>query len=439
VKDWSLRTRVVLAGLCVTATVLVIACLAVLVALRAMLLADLEGVLVDRHAVATSLLEGASAAEAVAVLEEQGLRARVQSAGGESTNIGPSPTRIRPFLGTPGPLAVGTLSAPPIPLRDGGTATMLISRDGVDRLVGRLGLFAIGVIAFAVVLAYGLFVRVTRSALAPLEEATTLARGIAAGERGQRLHPTRRDTEIGQLAAAIDTMLDALDASAAAERATRIRDRDFLADAAHQLRTPIAGVRACAEALQRGVPSASRERLLANLVAETSKAGRIIGDLLRMERLDRGHDALAPEATDVAVLCRQEVERLAVTRPDLVVDVECEPGTRAVAWAPALAVRDALGNVLDNAARHAHGTVTLRIDASDGVVTIRVRDDGPGPAQPERMFERFASLDAHGGTGLGLPIARALVAGAGGALVWTGDSFLFRLPSQDPTEASPGR
>ena len=88
----------------------------------------------------------------------------------------------------------------------------------------------------------------TRLALAPLDAMTALARSITRGDRGRRLAPPRTDTELGRAAAAFDDMLDALEGAEAAARAAAERTRRFVADAAHELRTPLAGVQAVAEA-----------------------------------------------------------------------------------------------------------------------------------------------------------------------------------------------
>ena len=126
-----------------------------------------------------------------------------------------------------------------------------------------------------------------RVALRPLDSMAGLAKSIAEGNRGRRLAPTRTDTEIGQTARAFDEMLDELEGAESRARQAEERTRIFLADAAHELRTPITGVQAAAETLLHhgdSLPAADRERLQALLVREAQRAGTLISDLLAAAR-----------------------------------------------------------------------------------------------------------------------------------------------------------
>jgi signal transduction histidine kinase len=226
-------------------------------------------------------------------------------------------------------------------------------------------------------------------------------------------------------------LLAAVRQSALAAHESSQRTRQFLASAAHQLRTPVAGIRASTDALLVTGATSQQERLLANIAGESDRAGRLLGSLLRMARLDQG-ELYPVQAHDVVALCQAEVDRLrpraghlrlelAVTRPPLV---------------PVLlsgeAARDALANLLDNARRHATTsiTVTVTIEGLQETIEIAVEDDGPGlpPAQAEQAFERFVSLDGRGGSGLGLPIARAMIEAQGGRLTYEEHRFVIRLP-----------
>lgn len=123
-------------------------------------------------------------------------------------------------------------------------------------------------------------------------------------------------TEQRWLATTLDSTLSALEAAVDEARALETRSRRFLADAAHQLRTPIAGIRACAETLLRGASRADRDRLLTEMVRETSRASRLMVALLQIARLDQG-ESLAPVASDMVELCRSEAERAQLLAPDL--------------------------------------------------------------------------------------------------------------------------
>src|SRR5690606_25043392 len=248
---------------------------------------------------------------------------------------------------------------------------------------------------------------------------TALARSITSGDRGRRLAPTRTDTELGRTAAAFDEMLDALEGAEAAARAEEARTRRFVADAAHELRTPIAGVQAVAEAaLAPDMSPEERERLHLLMLRESRRAGRLVDDLLVLARLDAGLE-LRREPVDLLELARTEAERARLVSPDQRVEVRGEPVTVA---GDASRLAQVLGNLLDNARRHAGpGTVTITVSAGDPA-TVLVTDEGPGvpPADRERIFDRLVRLDEargeDGGAGLGLAIARGIARAHGGEL-----------------------
>jgi signal transduction histidine kinase len=216
------------------------------------------------------------------------------------------------------------------------------------------------------------------------------------------------------------------------------RRKEFLAYAAHQLRTPLAGIRASTDALLVGGATESQERLLVNLSRESDRAGRLMTSLLQMARVDQGEVGHL-QALDVVELCQAELDRLHVghlgngghsgqgsVSTKLVVEGN-RPGPVLLSGE---ATRNALANLLDNARRHARHLVTVSVSVSAVSVEIAVADDGPGLADGtrERVFERFVSLDGEGGSGLGLPIARGLIEAQGGRLVYENGRFVIRLP-----------
>lgn len=212
-------------------------------------------------------------------------------------------------------------------------------------------------------------------------------------------------------------------------RTSEQRSRQFLANAAHQLRTPVAGIRTSAEALLAEGGTPAQERILANLATETGRAGRLLASLLRIARLDQG-EALDARPTDITVMCRNEITRVRDQNPTLQVDFDVVGAVPKSALLDADATREALGNLLDNARRHARRAVVVRLALVDQTFKIRVRDDGPGlpSGSEERAFARFVSLDGLGGAGLGLAIARDFVESQGGDLVYYEGSFVMSLP-----------
>src|SRR5215216_6594068 len=191
-----------------------------------------------------------------------------------------------------------------------------------------------------------------------------LAKTVSQGNRGARLAPTRTDTEIGQTAQAFDEMLDELEGAEARAHQAEERTRAFLADAAHELRTPIAGVQAAAETLLHHddqLDDQERQHLQALLVREAERAGALISDLLAAARLDAGIDLdLAP--VSLRTLVHSEIDRVRLLHPEATVTMT---GPEVVAHADAAKVSSILRNVIDNA---------MRAGGPEGKVHIVVRE-----------------------------------------------------------------
>lgn len=235
--------------------------------------------------------------------------------------------------------------------------------------------------------------------------------------------------------------LAAQERALAETRMSRDRSRRFLADVTHQIRSPIAGIQSAAETLLRRSPASDIEgqMLLTGLVRETSRVSRLVKDLLEAARVDEGlHLELEP--CDVAAVCYHEVERAKQREPTLRITVD------AVDWDspwPALdrgAVHYMVGNLLENACRHARSAIEITVRRKEGLVEVGLADNGPGlpDEEAERVFERFVSLDGHGGSGLGLPIARELARAHGGDVRYCERVFLVTLPYAESVRAQQG-
>lgn len=237
-------------------------------------------------------------------------------------------------------------------------------------------------------------------------------------------------TEHRWMAGTLDATLTSLEEALDQARAAEERTRQFLADAAHQLRTPMAGIQACAETLLRGVEGEDADRLLATMVRETSRSARLVTGLLQMARLDGG-TVLVVGQHDVVISCRAEVERARLLSPALTIGLD-EGAGPTTGLADGHALQEVLANLMDNARRHAVTRIDVRIEAAGSRLCIAVADDGPGvgPGDAERVFERFVSLDGRGGSGLGLPIARGLARAMGGDLRYD-RGFVLTLPRGD--------
>lgn len=235
-------------------------------------------------------------------------------------------------------------------------------------------------------------------------------------------------TEQRWMAETLDNSLVALQAAADEARQSEEATRRFLADAAHQLRTPMAGIRACAETLLRGAGPEDGDRLLATMVRETSRAARLISSLLQIARLDQGLPTPVAQV-DVVRLCAEEVERLSLLSPDLDVVLEVRRAPGGPLLLDGGGCQEILSNLGDNARRHAVSRIRVVVDAGPSMVRVVVAEDGPGVAEDarEQVFARFVSLDGRGGSGLGLPIARSLARSMGGELSYE-DGFVLELP-----------
>jgi signal transduction histidine kinase len=206
-------------------------------------------------------------------------------------------------------------------------------------------------------------------------------------------------------------------------RASSRRQRAFVADAAHELRSPLASIRTSVEVGRLHPDAADWPDIADGVLEDAGRMSRLVDDLLLLARLDEGRLATAaPAGADAAAVANDVVERLGRQVPE---------GVRltrtGVQAAGAGAARDAIDritvNLVENALRYAHSRVEVCVDERDGQVLVVVTDDGPGiPADDrERVFERFTRLDddrsrASGGSGLGLAIVHELARGAGGAV-----------------------
>jgi signal transduction histidine kinase len=274
-------------------------------------------------------------------------------------------------------------------------------------------------------------------ALRPVEAMRTRVDEISGARLDQRVPEPRTADEIGRLARTMNAMLARLQESAE-------RQRRFVGDASHELRSPLTRMRTELEVDRAHPQTADLAGTADSVLAEVDGMQRLVDDLLLLARGDAG--ALPPE------------DRGVVDVHDLVDDLA---GGRRGPGRPRIDVQGngpvqvrgdrgqlerAVGNLLDNAVRHAAGHVVVAVDeAPDGTVALIVEDDGPGipPVDRERVFERFTRLDearstGDGGAGLGLAIARDIVERHGGSLVLdpsvlVGARFVLRLPRSGVT------
>ncbi|MGW6687390.1 sensor histidine kinase [Streptomyces sp. NPDC054961] len=283
--------------------------------------------------------------------------------------------------------------------------TVLGDVDDANRAVA-LGLLAGAppLIAFAAALAWW----VTGQALRPVGAIRAELAAVTASELDRRVPDPGGADEIAQLARTVNDTLDRLERGDA-------RQRQFTADASHELRNPLAAVRSRLEVALR---DPDRESVAAAL-ADTERLQGIAADLLLLARLDGG-PAPRSEPVDLALLAAEDLAR----RPGPRVRLRLDARAPVPASGDPERLERALANLVDNALRYARTEVTVRASADgDGWALLEVTDDGPGipEADRDRVFERFVRLDADrgrasGGTGLGLAIAREIARAHGGDL-----------------------
>ncbi|ALU96264.1 histidine kinase [Streptomyces globisporus C-1027] len=265
---------------------------------------------------------------------------------------------------------------------------------------------------------------VTRRALRPVEGIRREMAAITASEDLARRvpEPDSRD-EIAALARTTNETLTVLEASVE-------RQRRFVADASHELRSPIASLRT-----QLEVAEAHPELLdLPGAVADTVRLQVLAADLLLLARLDAGEKP-GGGTVELGALVREEVSQRTGDR--IAVSVEVPEGGAFEVNGSRGQLSRVIGNLLDNAQRHAEGSVAVSVAADGRGVRVEVRDDGAGVPEDERerIFERFVRLDDarsrdDGGAGLGLAIARDVAARHGGTLTVhraDGGGAAFRL------------
>lgn len=428
-KTGSLRARVILTTLAVLAIVLASVVTAVTLAYRTKLDGDLHTRLEKAGA---SVLRAGSAGQAKRLLPGLALE-------GIAIRITPPPAAAAPPPSTPaesptirarGPLLILNETLP-----DGTKIAFSTSRTSTSHAVNNLLLIELLVAAAALALATLLVLQSTRTALRPLSSVIETARRIAHGDSNLRLDPSRTDTELGSLAQAFDQMVDALESAIEEARASDAATRRFLADASHELRTPIAALQANVETLLREQPERPEsDRLEAAVARESERLGRLVDDLLGLARLEA-----RPTRTpvDLAAIVRPLIEDAQTRAPDAAITLSADSDITVSGDPDAL--ERVLRNLIDNAltAIRPTGRIDIQLRRRNGYAEALVADDGPGVDEHERqrIFERFVRLDpSKPGHGLGLAIARRIAQQHGGDLTCDatpkGASFTLHVPTE---------
>jgi len=369
------------------------------------------------------------------------------------------------------------------------TGTFVVGADlgNINATIGGLavtvlviGLIVVCILALAIVM-------VVRASLRPLVDIEATAGEIAAGHLNRRVPERDPRTEIGSLGRSLNTMLSQIETAFHAQEASEVaahqseeRMRRFIADASHELRTPVTAIRGFAEyyrqrgglvrhwdrdreeqagaadsavaaaAAKAGLTPRDLDRIMVRVEKEAARMGLLVEDLLLLARLDKQRP-LARQPVDLLSLAADAVGDARLLAPARTIDLSVQPGAAFLVIGDEPRLRQVIGNLMSNALTHTPDGTAIEVSVSSGTldpqagdhtpaVILDVTDQGPGMTQEQarRVFERFYRADqartrATGGSGLGLAIVRALVVAQGGvASVRTaegqGATFRIALP-----------
>lgn len=292
-------------------------------------------------------------------------------------------------------------------------------------------------------------VRIARRLTVPLDRIADVARTIRTHGPSARIPAVSADAELQSLTVILNEMLAALEAALTAERQTAEAQKRFVADAAHELRSPLANLRGTIEVTLRRPRSVEEyQESLAIAAAEIERLSRLTNDLLVLSRADAGQLVCRPAPCDVVEIAADAIAACTHRASARRVHVDLAMPPRLPIVADADRLRQVVDNLLDNGLRHAPEgtTLTVKAEARNGDVVVSVRDRGAGltAEQQTRIFDRFYRADESrarrsGGLGLGLPIAKAIVEAHHGTLAvqsapGAGCTFIVTLPA---TAAAP--
>jgi signal transduction histidine kinase len=249
-------------------------------------------------------------------------------------------------------------------------------------------------------------------ALHPVESIRTEVEAITGSTLDRRVPVPRSGDEVARLAHTMNAMLDRLEDAST-------RQQRFVADASHELRSPVAAIRTELEVAQRTAAPDDWPAVAQRLLVEEARLEAVIADLLLLASLEEGAPLPDAVAVDLAELALDEARRRVPDRAEVAIEVDAPAPVTVLGSRGQL--RRALANLLDNGGRHARSTVRVSVHERDGRARVLVDDDGAGIAATdrERVFERFTRLDDHrtrstGGSGLGLSLVRRIAILHGG-------------------------
>ena len=421
-RRWrSVRVRTTVAASLVVGLALVLASIAMVVLLGRSLTSNVRDAALGRAAAVAAALGGGAEPdletgetddEFVQVLLPDG------QVAASSANVNDEPALASVLSGDEVVLGEGSLNDGPVLVV---ATTVSSADDGRIVLVGRslddveeattaaVPLLAVGVPLLMIVVAAVTW-WITGRALRPVEAIRGEVEAISSTELDRRVPEPDTGDEIARLATTMNRMLGRLEGS-------HVRQRRFVSDAAHELRSPVASIRQHSE-LAIAHPDATSVGDLADVVhRENLRVERLVDDLLLLARIDEGAHT-TQQVVDLDDLALEEAARLRSSTP---LTIETRGVGPARVSGNRAELQRAICNLTENAARHATAVVAISVSEVDGNAEVTVDDDGPGvdAGDRERVFESFVRLDdararTDGGAGLGLAIVRAVVEAHGG-------------------------
>ncbi len=310
-------------------------------------------------------------------------------------------------------------------LPDGSINLVGLSLHDVDATMGKLRWVLIAAVGMVIgILGFVVF-WVLRLGVRPIKRITKTAGAIAAGDLSQRVPEEAEGTEARELGDALNGMLTTIEGAFAERTASEARLRRFVADASHELRTPVTTIRGYAELYRHGglADAIDLDQAMRRTEQESVRMASLVDDLLLLARLDEGRP-LDRRPVDLGVVGVDSAADARAVAPDRVITADVAEGVTVDGDEDRL--RQVVGNLVGNALVHtpACTPVSVRVHNGDGRAVVEVHDDGPGMPREvaDRAFERFARADASrsrhaGGSGLGLAIVQAIVVAHGGQVM----------------------
>ncbi len=446
----SVRVRTTAGATIIVAVALIIAGLGLTMVLRDTMLGNIDASLRLRGTDIGAIIESGTLPEAVAIEGEEDGFVQIVDADGNvlaaSSNIQGEPELTDVAPGT-------TLELTTTPVDHGSFRAYVHQTNSPDALTVIVGRsledveqttqtvtwsLIVGIPLLAVLVAATTWIVVGR-ALRPVDAIRAEVADIGGSDLHRRVPTPASDDEIGRLASTMNAMLDRLEAA-------NDRQKRFVSDASHELRTPIATVRHELD-VARADPTADLARVIDDVADENQRMQRLVDDLLLLARQDQAHNdaerAVARHAiVDLDDLALVEAHRNRGTSTP----VDVSQLSEAQVYGDEHQLARVIRNLLDNAVRHARTRVLVATSTNGITVRLLVDDDGAGvaPDDRQRILERFTRADDDrsrhgGGTGLGLAIADDIITNHGGTLEVSdspdlgGARFVVTLPAASAT------